>query len=46
MTDFGFTLKKSSTINLDTTDLSLYEKLCKIEPGAKTCMSCGSCSAT
>lgn len=44
--DFGFTLAKSSTINLDTVDMQLYKKLCDIEPDAKICMSCGSCSAS
>lgn len=46
MTDFGFTLTKSSTINLDSLDNHLYKRLCTIEPDAQICMSCGSCSAT
>ena len=44
--DFGFGLNPSSAIELDRQDLSLYEKLCGIEPTAATCMACGSCSAT
>ena len=44
--DFGFGLTPSSAIELDKLDLSLYGKLCKIEPGARTCIACGSCSAT
>ncbi len=44
--DFGFSLNPSSAIELDKLDLSLYEKLCRLEPTASTCMACGSCSAT
>ena len=44
--DFGFSLSPSSAVNLDNMDMSLYERLCEREPGAKTCMACGSCSAT
>jgi heterodisulfide reductase subunit C len=44
--DFGFKLSPSSAINLDQVDLSLYERLVAIEPDAKICMACGSCSAT
>lgn len=46
MMDFGFKISKSSTLNLDTADSILYEKLCSIEPDARICMACGSCSAT
>ena len=44
--EFGFSLNPSSAIELDKLDLSLYEKLCRLEPTASTCMACGSCSAT
>ena len=44
--DFGFGLNPSSAIELDKQDLSLYNKLCRIEPTAATCIACGSCSAT
>ena len=44
--DFGFKLAPSSTLNLDKVDLTLYRKLVEMEPGARTCMACGSCSAT
>ena len=44
--DFGFSISPSSTINLDKVDLSLYDRLCEMEPDAKKCMACGSCSAT
>ncbi len=46
MSNFGFKISPSSTINLDKTDKSLYEELCAIEPDAKKCIACGSCSAT
>jgi len=45
MIDFGFGLSKSSTVNLDKVDMSLYYKLAEIEPDVKRCMECGSCSA-
>lgn len=44
--DFGFKISPSSAINLDTTDLSLYSRLIEMEPDARICMACGSCSAT
>lgn len=44
--DFGFKIAPSSAFNLDTIDLTLYRKLVKLEPSAKVCMACGSCSAT
>ena len=43
--NFGFNLSPSSAIELDALDTSLYRKLCRIEPGACTCIACGSCSA-
>lgn len=46
MMNFGFSISPSSTINLDKVDFSLYDRLCEIEPDAKKCMACGSCSAT
>lgn len=46
MTDFGFSLSKSSVLNIDKVDTSTYDRLCKAVPEAATCMSCGSCSAT
>lgn len=46
MTDFGFKLSRSATLDLDRADLTRYEKLCSLEPTARICMACGSCSAT
>ncbi len=44
--DFGFKLSPSSAINLDQVDRSLFERLAAVEPDARICMACGSCSAT
>lgn len=46
MNIFGFKLSASSAINLDKVDRSRFESLCAIEPDARRCMACGSCSAT
>lgn len=46
MTDFGFTLSKSSTLDLGKVDNARFEQLCRIEGGAKECIGCGSCSAS
>ncbi len=46
MNIFGFKISQSSTVNLDNIDRERFEKLCKLEPDALRCMSCGSCSAT
>lgn len=44
--DFGFKISKSSTLNIDSCDTGLYEKLCEVIPDAKICIACGSCSST
>lgn len=46
MSMFGFKLSKSSAIDLDKADCTLFNELCRIEPDALRCMACGSCSAT
>ena len=46
MMDFGFKLSKSATIDLDRAGTERYENLCALSPDARTCMACGSCSAT
>lgn len=46
MSIFGFRISPSSAMNLDTIDRSRFEHLCRIEPDAARCISCGSCSAT
>ncbi|MCR5326764.1 MAG: (4Fe-4S)-binding protein [Bacteroidales bacterium] len=44
--DFGFGLSKSSSVQLDKVDLTLYRRLEALEPGVRVCMACGSCTAT
>ncbi|MBO4447412.1 MAG: (4Fe-4S)-binding protein [Bacteroidales bacterium] len=44
--DFGFGLSPSSAVTLDRVDLSLYRKLEELNPDIRTCIACGSCSAT
>ena len=46
MADFGFKLSKSSTLDLDRIDMTTYRLMCVTDPDIKTCMACGSCSAT
>ncbi len=45
MPDFGFTISRSSTIDLDAVDTELFSELARMEPDVKRCMECGSCSA-
>jgi len=44
--DFGYNFQPSSAVNLDKTDLSVYNRLLQTDPDAATCIGCGSCSAT
>lgn len=44
--DFGFSLNKSHQIDLDKANLKLYHELTMAEPSLKTCIFCGTCSAT
>ncbi|MDO5322212.1 MAG: 4Fe-4S dicluster domain-containing protein [Bacteroidia bacterium] len=46
MMDFGFSLSKSSTLDLGKVDDLRFEQLCRLEPGARVCIGCGSCSAS
>lgn len=46
MNDFGFTLSKSSRIDLDKADNPKFRELVKTEPDVLKCMACGSCAAT
>jgi len=46
MLDFGFKPAKSSTVNLDDVDFSVYERVREKEPDIQRCMQCGSCSAS
>ncbi|MBR6345772.1 MAG: 4Fe-4S dicluster domain-containing protein [Bacteroidales bacterium] len=46
MIPFGFSLSPSSVTDLDKVDTRRYRELLRLEPGAATCIGCGSCSAT
>lgn len=46
MNRFGFRLSPSSLMDLDKIDRTLFDELCSIEPDARRCMACGSCSST
>lgn len=46
MVDFGFGLSKSSSVMLDEVPLELYHELERMDPGIRSCIACGSCSAT
>ena len=46
MIDFGFSISKSSHIQMDNVDLKSFNKLEEINPDIKTCMACGLCTAT
>jgi heterodisulfide reductase subunit C len=46
MMDFGFSLAPSSAVNLDTVDMTRFNRLAEKEPQARICMGCGSCTAT
>jgi heterodisulfide reductase subunit C len=43
---WGYRTGKSNLINLDNNDPSLYKRVLKKVPGLKSCLFCGSCSAT
>ena len=45
MVDFGFGLVPSSRMNLDLFDKEKYDELVAMEPDARICMACGSCTA-
>ena len=44
--EFGFTLSPSSAVRLDGVDLSLFKKVEAKVPDIRTCIGCGSCTAT
>lgn len=46
MAGFGYTLTKSSRIDLDSRDLEKWNKLVALEPDVLKCMACGSCTAS
>ncbi len=46
MINLGYTINKSTAIDIDTADLSAYRHLLKKEPSVANCISCGTCAAT
>ena len=44
--EFGFKLSPSSVVHLDTTDRRRFDRLAQLVPDVRTCIGCGSCSAT
>ena len=46
MEKFGYTLNPSSRIDLDNADKETFARLVQMEPDARKCMACGSCTAT
>ena len=44
--EFGFKLSPSSAVNLDKVDLTLFRKVEAQAPDIRTCIGCGSCTAT
>ena len=46
MDKFGYTINPSSRIDLDNADKETFARLVQMEPDARKCMACGSCTAT
>ena len=46
MVDFGFYLTPSSTLNLDNVDPKALDALTRADSGFRTCIACGSCTAS
>jgi heterodisulfide reductase subunit C len=46
MSQFGFSITASSTVNYDTADFALANFIDQNEPTSRLCISCGACSAT
>ena len=46
MANFGYTLTKSSRIDLNERDLDKWNALVSLEPDVLKCMACGSCTAS
>ena len=46
MDKFGYTINPSSRIDLDNADKEAFARLVQMEPDARKCMACGSCTAT
>lgn len=46
MVDFGFSIAKNRSINLDNEDPTMVYQLNEIVPSFKRCINCGACSAS
>ncbi len=46
MANFGYSLTKSSRINLDNRNIEKWNRLVELEPDVLKCMACGSCTAS
>ena len=46
MIDFGYTLSKSSAVNLSNVDDTRFKTLLEVEPDLSRCMACGSCAGS
>ena len=46
MINWGYTINKDNSIDLDTNDGSLARKISSIEPTFRICISCGTCCGT
>jgi heterodisulfide reductase subunit C len=46
MNDFGFTIHKDLTLDLDKSDMSLAREVLMNEPSLHKCIQCGGCSGT
>lgn len=44
--DFGYKISKPRSINLDTNDMTLANKVLAVFPELETCIACGNCAAT
>ncbi len=46
MANFGYSLTKSSRINLDNRNIGKWNRLVELEPDVLKCIACGSCTAS
>ena len=46
MANFGYSLTKSSRIDLNNRNIEKWNRLVKLEPDVLKCMACGSCTAS
>jgi heterodisulfide reductase subunit C len=46
MNDFGYTIHKDATLDLDHSDMRLVREVLKNEPSLHKCIQCGGCSST